>query len=259
MKGWLTQLALSLLIAALVTSTARAETVLVFAAASLAESMTEIADRFAQDTGDEVVVSLGSSSTLARQVEARAPANIFISANQEWLDYLVDRQAVLSETQIPIAQNTLVLVASPDAIINEDDRDLTDITRLLGIGRLAIGDPAHVPAGIYAKEALETLGVWDNVSDRLAPASNVRAALRFVEQSAVRLGVVYRTDAMASKSAQEVAPFPADSHPRIVYPAVITAEGDSKATRAFMKFLSGDDAIEILTSHGFVAPVEADP
>lgn len=237
---------------------ALADPVLVFAAQSMADAMQEIAGRFGEATGHKVTISLGASSTMARQIEAGAPAELFVSANQQWMDYLSERDAILPDTRTDIAGNRLVLIAPLDGPPVEMAADLAGLPEILGGERLALGDPAHVPAGIYAEAALRNLGLWDRLADRLAPASNVRDALRFVEQGAAPFGIVYATDAAATAKVRVTATFPETSHPPIRYPAALTSIGDTKAARELLAFLTGPEAAEVLAGYGFT-PVVTDP
>lgn len=185
----------------------------VFAAASLTNAMQDIATQYQKEKHVDVVSSFASSSTLARQIEAGAPADLFISADQKWMDYAVDKKAIDTATRETLLGNSLVVVApksseQQDFTINKE----TNWTTLLHGGRLAVGDPEHVPAGIYAKEALQKLGAWDTLSGKLAPAEDVRGALALVERNEAPLGIVYGSDAVASKGVKVVATFPEDTH-----------------------------------------------
>lgn len=160
-----------------------------------------------------MVSSFASSSTLARQIEAGAPADLFISADQKWMDYAVDKKSIDTASRQTLLGNSLVVVA-PKASEQKDFTidSKTNWTTLLNGGRLAVGDPEHVPAGIYAKEALQKLGAWETLSPKLAPAEDVRGALALVERNEAPLGIVYGSDAVASKGVKVVATFPEDSH-----------------------------------------------
>ena len=201
----------------------------VFAAASLTNAMQDIATQFKKEKGVDVVSSFASSSTLARQIEAGAPADLFISADQKWMDYAVDKKAIDTATRQTLLGNSLVVVApkaseQKDFIIDSK----TNWTSLLNGGRLAVGDPEHVPAGIYAKEALQKLGAWDTL-----------------------LGIVYGSDAVASKGVKVVATFPEDSHKKVEYPVAVV-EGHNNATvKAFYDYLKGPQAAEIFKRYGF--------
>ncbi|HHU2963523.1 TPA: molybdate ABC transporter substrate-binding protein, partial [Escherichia coli] len=196
--------------------------------------------------------SFASSSTLARQIEAGAPADLFISADQKWMDYAVDKKAIDTASRQTLLGNSLVVVA-PKASEQKDFTidSKTNWTSLLNGGRLAVGDPEHVPAGIYAKEALQKLGAWDTLSPKLAPAEDVRGALALVERNEAPLGIVYGSDAVASKGVKVVATFPEDSHKKVEYPVAVV-EGHNNATvKAFYDYLKGPQAAEIFKRYGF--------
>ena len=226
--------------------------VTVFAAASLTNAMQDIAQAYKKEKNVEVVSSFASSSTLARQIEAGAPADLFISADQKWMDYAVDKKAIDTATRQTLLGNSLVVVA-PKASVQKDFTidSKTNWTSLLNGGRLAVGDPEHVPAGIYAKEALQKLGAWDTLSPKLAPAEDVRGALALVERNEAPLGIVYGSDAVASKGVKVVATFPEDSHKKVEYPVAVV-EGHNNATvKAFYDYLKGPQAAEIFKRYGF--------
>jgi molybdate transport system substrate-binding protein len=235
---------------------ARAD-VLVFAAASTTNAITEIADLATRQGLARMVPAFAASSALARQIANGAPADIYVSANVRWMDYL-DKTGVLArDTRVDLVGNSLVLVAPkggrlaklpPAGTLGND----YPLAAGLGDGRLALGDPAHVPAGLYAKQALETLGLWTKVSDRLAPAANVRAALALVERGEAGGGVVYATDAavVAGKVAV-IGTFPADSHAPIIYPAAIVAGRDREDVRRVFAFLASAEAAAVFARHGF--------
>jgi molybdate transport system substrate-binding protein len=224
----------------------------VFAAASLTNAMQDIATAYKKEKNVEVVSSFASSSTLARQIEAGAPADLFISADQKWMDYAVEKKNIDTATRATLLGNSLVVVApkeSSQANIAIDAK--TDWKSLLKGGRLAVGDPDHVPAGIYAKEALQKLGAWDSLSPSLAPAEDVRGALALVERSEAPLGIVYGSDAVASKGVKVVGTFPEDSHKKVEYPVAIT-EGHKNATvSAFYDYLKGPEASAVFKHYGF--------
>ena len=214
----------------------------VFAAASLTNAMQDIATQYKKEKGVDVVSSFASSSTLARQIEAGAPADLFISADQKWMDYAVDKKAIDTASRQTLLGNSLVVVA-PKASEQKDFTidSKTNWTSLLNGGRLAVGDPEHVPAGIYAKEALQ----------KLAPAEDVRGALALVERNEAPLGIVYGSDAVASKGVKVVATFPEDSHKKVEYPVAVV-EGHNNATvKAFYDYLKGPKAAEIFKRYGF--------
>jgi molybdate transport system substrate-binding protein len=190
---------------------------------------------------------------LARQIAAGAPADIFISANEKWMDWLEDENLLIPNSRHDLLANRLVLIAPSDKAL--ETRTISANTNLISWispeDRIAVGDPDHVPAGIYAKSALISLDQWDAISPRLARADNVRAALALVERGEVPLGIVYQTDAGISDRVKIIATFPQDSHPAITYPAALIAgHADTKATKFFM-WLLGDDAGRIFTDYGF--------
>lgn len=230
---------------------ARAAELTVFAASSLKGSLDDVAASFEARTGTTVVISYASSSQLARQIEAAAPADIFISADTAWMDYLVDRSAVKEEDVVDLLGNRLVLIAARDSTISlEIGRDFP-LAAALGDGRLAMGDPSRVPAGKYARQALEFHRVWQDVETRLAGADNVRAALRLVSSGETPLGIVYETDAKADSDVRVVDTFGAESHAPIVYPAAPVLSSTNPEKHAFMGFLTGPDAAAIFRKAGF--------
>ena len=227
-----------------------AETVTVFAAASLKEALDENAKTYGARTGDIVVVSYAGSSALARQIEAGAPADLFVSADLDWMDFLEQRRLIKSGTRRNLLGNGLVLIAPSGSAVSVTIGPGFPIARLIGAGRIAMADPDTVPAGKYGKAALETLGVWQDVRARVAAAENVRAALLLVSRGEAPFGIVYRTDAAADPRVRVVGAFPENAHPPIVYPAAITAAGKSPAER-FLKWLSGREAGLVFEKHGF--------
>ncbi|MEB5694590.1 molybdate ABC transporter substrate-binding protein [Klebsiella aerogenes] len=224
----------------------------VFAAASLTNAMQDIAQAYKKERHVEVVSSFASSSTLARQIEAGAPADLFISADQKWMDYAVDKKSIDTATRTTLLGNNLVVVAPKasdrgDITINAK----TDWVSLLQGGRLAVGDPDHVPAGIYAKEALQKLGAWETLSPKLAPAEDVRGALALVERNEAPLGIVYGSDAVASKGVKVVGAFPEDSHKKVEYPLAIVDGHKNATVTAFYDYLKGPEASAIFKRYGF--------
>lgn len=234
---------------------ATAADALVFAATSLKDALDEQTGQFASTTGHRAVTSYAASSTLAKQIENGAPADLFISADLEWMDYLAARRLIDSKSRANLLSNRLVLIAPAGSNVKLDIAPNFPLAARLGTGRLAIADPGHVPAGKYARSALQSLGVWADVAGRTAPAENVRAALMLVSRGEAPLGIVYRTDALADGKVRIVAEFPASTHPLIVYPAALTASGKSPAGRALLDFLKSPAARAVWKKHGFV-PVE---
>ena len=230
------------------------QTLTVFAAASLTEAMTEAGRKFEQSQGVAVRFSFASSSTLARQIEAGAPAGLVALASEDWADYLAKRGAILPETRISAVGNRLVLIApSGDAVTLSEPPTAAEITAALGpAGRLALGDPAHVPAGIYARQALENLGLWPAVAAHLALTDNVRAALMLVARGEAALGIVYATDARLAPQVRILATLPRASHAPISYPFAIVRDGDNAQARAFLAFLASTEGLAIFERFGFI-------
>ncbi|HEY6440950.1 MAG TPA: molybdate ABC transporter substrate-binding protein [Acetobacteraceae bacterium] len=242
-------LALCLLLAPL---TARAQELTVFAAASLTDAMKDISTQWAQAGHQPLRMSFGASSTLARQIEQGAPANLFASADQKWMDYLADKKLIVADTRKDLLGNDLVLVVAADKPQHVTIGPGFNLLGLLGpTGRVATGDPAHVPVGIYAEQALKRLGIWDAVSPRLARTDDVRSALLLVERGEAPAGIVYATDAAVSKAVMIAGTFPANSHDPVSYPFAVTQSGDTPDARALMTFLAGPQAREIFVKRGF--------
>ncbi len=226
--------------------------VTVFAAASLTNAMQEIAKNYQKDRQVDIVSSFASSSTLARQIEQGAPANLFISADQQWMDYAQTKQQIVTDTRYTLLGNELVLVAPKDSALKTIKIDKqTDWTALLKGQKLAVGDPDHVPAGIYAKEALQNLGAWDSVSPEMARASDVRAALALVERQEAPLGIVYGSDVLSSKGVKVVGIFPEDSHKPVEYPMALVKDNDTAAAKAFYAYLKTPAAATVFKQYGF--------
>jgi molybdate transport system substrate-binding protein len=228
-----------------------AANVTVFAAASLKEAMDEQARQFDAVTGNKVLVSYAGSNAVARQIEAGAPADVFISADLDWMDYVDQRHLLRAATRINLLHNALVLIAPASAAATLRIAPNFPLAAALKGGRLAMANPDSVPAGKYGKSALEKLGVWASVQNRLALGENVRAALTFVSRSEAPFGIVYRTDAMADKGVRVVDSFPADSYPPIVYPAAIVASSASPAAKSFLDYLRSAAAAAIWEKYGF--------
>jgi molybdate transport system substrate-binding protein len=243
------------LIGALLASTCRAEVpqrpeLLVFAAASLTDALGELARIWEASSGTRVKLSFAASSLLARQIEAGSHADIFMSADQEWMDYLADRELIAESTRRDLVGNTLVLIAPADSNLRLEISQGFALADALRGGRLSVADPDTVPAGRYAHAALVSLGVWQQVKDRLARADNVRGALNFVARGETPLGIVYATDAWIGEGVRIVETFPEDSHPPIRYPVAATESAVIEAT-AFLDFLEGSEAAPVWRRHGF--------
>lgn len=225
---------------------------LIFSAASTTDAVSELATMFQKQTGTKVICSFASSSTLAKQIEQGAPANVYISANIKWTDYLEKAGAIVKDSLMDLLRNRLALIAPQDS--NLPSLKLakeTDLKPMLGDGRLAMGDPEHVPAGIYGKQALVSLGIWAGVANDIAATANVRAALALVETGEAPLGIVYTTDAAISKKVRLLGVFPDDSHDPIVYPAALVTGRDTAAGREFLKFLTSPQAKAVFEKYGF--------
>lgn len=233
---------------------AKADRVTVFAAASLTDALGQVAKAWMADTGHEVVMSFAGSSAIARQVQQGAPADIVISASIAWMDALEASGDLRPDTRRDILGNRLVLIAhGRDAAPVVMDETL-DLVGMLGDARLAMALVSSVPAGIYGKAALTSLGLWDDVAPLVAQADNVRAALAFVAQNEAPLGIVYATDAVVQDNVTVIGTFPAHSHDPITYPAAITAQSDSAVAAAFLDYLTSDAARVIWQGFGFAGP-----
>ena len=235
---------------------AEADKITVFAAASMTNAMAGIEERFEAATGHDLVVSLAGSSALARQIQLGAPADVFISANPGWMDTLEADGLLEDGTRFDLLNNSIVLIASrTDAAPVEIGAGM-DLAGMVGEGRLAMALVDAVPAGIYGKAALESLGLWSAVETQVAQAGNVRAALAFVATGEAPFGIVYATDAVAEDTVTVVGTFPADTHPPIVYPVAGIAGRTGPATDAFLHFLRGSQARDAFAREGFAFPGE---
>lgn len=234
----------------LLPATVAADTITVFAAASLKEALDENARAYQAKAGDRIVVSYAASPALAKQIEAGAPADLFISADLDWMDYLEQRRLIKPDTRQNLLRNRLVLIAPADSKVSVSIARGFPLARLLGDGRLAMANPDAVPAGKYAKASLEALGVWKDVQSKVAAAENVRAALVLVSRGEAPLGIVYRTDAAADSRVRVMGLFPENTHPPIIYPIAMTNTGKPPA-EAFLKWLSRPEAMAIFAKYGF--------
>jgi len=231
---------------------ARAQQLTVFAAASLTDAMKDISAQWTNAGHPPLRLSFGSSSTLALQIEQGAPANLFASADEKWMDYLAAKNLVVTDTRRDLLGNDLVLVVPANHPSHVSIGPGFDLMAMLGPdGRLATGDPAHVPVGIYAEQALKKLGLWDAVSPRLARAADVRSALLLVEHGEAPAGIVYATDAAVSKAVMVAGTFPADTHDPVAYPFAVVKTGDTPEARALLTFFSGPQARGVFVSRGF--------
>jgi len=232
-------------------SFATAADVVVFAAASLKEAMDEQAKQFQAATGSKVIVSYGASNALAKQIEAAAPADLFISADLDWMDYLERRHLIAPSARLDLLRNALVLIAPSSSTSTLRIAPGFGLAAALGNEKLAMANPDAVPAGKYGKSALEKLNVWSSVDKQVARAENVRAALALVSRGEAPFGIVYRTDALADKGVKVVDTFPPDSHPPIVYPAAMVAASTSSAARPLLDYLRSPSARAAWEKYGF--------
>jgi molybdate transport system substrate-binding protein len=224
----------------------------VFAAASLKNALDAVAVGYEEATGKTVVISYEASSTLARQIEQAAPADIFFSADLAWMDHLAERKLIVPDTRQSLLGNEIVLVVPQDSTANTTIAPGFDVAGLLGEdGRLAMANVESVPAGKYTKASLESLGVWASVADRIVQADNVRAALAFVALGESPAGIVYATDAKAEPKVKVIGTFPPDSHPPIVYPVALTSSSTSADAPAFLDYIKSDDAKPAFEAQGF--------
>jgi len=234
----------------------------VFAAASLADVMEDLALEWMAQGHPGPVVNLAGSSTLARQIENGAEADVVLSADEQWMDYLAERSLVDASTRAALLGNSLVLIAPANSTLDVSLSPGTDLAAKLAGGKLALADPDGVPAGRYAREALVNLGMWDGVEPLVVRAGDVRAALRFVTSGEAEAGIVYATDARAAGDAVRIlGAFPEESHAPVVYPVALTAAGaQSIEGRTFRAFLGGPEARAIFTARGFTAlPAGGEP
>ncbi|UAX42947.1 molybdate ABC transporter substrate-binding protein [Pasteurella canis] len=226
--------------------------VTVFAAASMTNALNQVAENYKKvQPEQELVFSFASSSTLAKQIEQGAPADIFISANTKWMKHLSEKALTVKETEKVLVGNELVLIAPKSSKLNDVDVEKGEWIAELKDNFLSVGDPDHVPAGQYAKEALTYLKLWDKVETKLARGKDVRAALALVERAEAPLGIVYSTDGKVSKGVKIVGVFPADSYKAIEYPIALLKEHDNTNTRAFLAYLESPEAKKVFADYGF--------
>jgi molybdate transport system substrate-binding protein len=223
----------------------------IFAAASMQTALDAIAPAFQQQSGMTTAISYGSSGILAKQIERGAPANVFISADLKWMDYLEQKKLIEPGTRRNLLGNKLVLIEPADANADQKIAPGFDLAAAAGDGKIAVCTVESCPAGIYAKEALQKLGVWDAVEPKLAQAANVRDALNLVARGEAKFGIVYATDAKAEPKVKVVDVFPDASHSPIVYPVAVVADSKNSVATAFVAFLGSQGAVKILTGQGF--------
>ena len=233
------------------------EQITVFAAASLKNALDDANAAFAKASGVKVVASYAASSALAKQIEQGAPADVFVSADLQWMDYAAERKLIKPDTRVNLLGNKLVLIAPQDSkldkvTIAKGPGDLPfDIARLAGDGRIAVADVKAVPAGLYAKAALESLGAWTAAEGKLAMAENVRATLAFVARGETPIGIVYATDAKIEPKVKIVGVFPDSSYPPVTYPMAATAVATNAGVARYLEFLRRPAAKAIFERYGF--------
>ncbi|WP_244158383.1 molybdate ABC transporter substrate-binding protein [Salinicola socius] len=230
----------------------------VYAAASMTNAMDQAIQSYESGHDVNIVPVYASSSTLARQIASGAPADVYISANEQWMNWLEDQNVAVSQ-RLDLLANRLVLIAPTQSHIADftPGGETTIVSQLGDDRRLSVGETSNVPAGIYARQALQSIGEWEALESRLANGDNVRAAMALVERGEAPLGIVYETDAKASDKVREIGAFPDDSHDPITYPLAVVNPEPSDATEAFRQWLAGDDALAIFSRYGFT-PVESD-
>ena len=233
---------------------AQSKDVVVFAAASLQNALDEIARQWHRETGKTAVISYAASNTLIKQIEQGARADIFFSADIDWMDYGQQKDLIKPDTRFNLLENRLVLIGPRDSSVRVNIQPGFDLAALLKGGLLAMGNVDAVPAGKYGKAALEKLGVWDSVKDKIAPADSVRAALLLVSRGKAALGIVYQTDVAADLRVKIVGMFPENSHPPIIYPIALTKQSTNPDAQAFLNYLRS--ARRPFERQGFTVPVQ---
>jgi molybdate transport system substrate-binding protein len=229
---------------------AQGSDLVVFAAASLKNALDAINAQWQKETGKSAKISYAASNTLAKQIEEGAPAQMFISADIPWMDYVEKKDLIKTETRSNLLGNRIVLIAPKDKAKAVDIKPGFDLAKLLGDGRLAVANVESVPAGKYAKASLQKLGIWDSVSGRLAQADNVRGALTFVSRGEAPAGIVYQTDAAADKGVTIIGMLPEDTHPPIIYPIALTKSAGPEAA-AFLAYIKSAKAKPLFEKEGF--------
>ena len=241
------------LVSRVIAQDSRKPELLVFAAASLTNVLGELSPAYEKSAGVTVKLSFAASSALARQIESGAKADVFVSADEEWMNYLDERKLIIGGTRRDLVANRLVIIAPADSNIRLAIAPGFQLAESLREGRLATGDPDTVPAGKYAKAALIALGVWNSVAAKLARAENVRTALMYVARGEAPLGIVYTTDALVEPKVRIVDTFPEGTHAPITYPAAATRAARTEA-RAYLEFLTGSEAAATWKKYGFTKP-----
>jgi molybdate transport system substrate-binding protein len=241
----------ALFLAPLAPAGAQSKDVVILAAASLKNALDEASAAWAKQSGKTTRISYAASSALAKQIEGGIPADLFISADVPWVDYVAERNLIKPASRFDFLGNEIVLIAAKDSKIDLKIDKSFALRAALGDGRLAMANVDAVPAGKYGKAALEALGVWASVADRVAQAENVRMAMTFVSRGEAPLGIVYRTDAAADPNVKIIGAFPADSHPPIIYPVALLASSSNSDAAAFVAFLRSPAARPFFEKQGF--------
>jgi len=256
-REWL-GLAFATTLAPMAAARAQAGGMVVFAAASLKNALDEIATDWSKAASRPMPrISYASSSALAKQIEQGAPADLFISADLDWMDYVAKKNLIQADTRVNLLGNKIVLIAPRDSKVTVDVKQGFDLAKALNGGKLAMGNVDAVPAGKYGKAALEKLGAWDGVKDKVAQADNVRAALVLVARGEAPLGIVYATDAAAEPNVKIVGTFPDNSHPPILYPVALTKDAKSADAKPFLDYLKSLKARPSFEKQGFTVLVKS--
>jgi molybdate transport system substrate-binding protein len=250
-RFWISFVVGAALASAIGPAAAQSRDVLVFAAASLKNALDEIAGKWQADTGKKVAVSYAASNNLIKQIEQGAPADIFISADLDWMDYGQQKNLIKPDTRGNLLGNRIVLIAPKDSAVSLKVEQGFELASALKGGRLAMGNVDAVPAGKYGKAALEKLGAWEGVKDKIAQAESVRAALLLVSRGEAPLGVVYQTDAASDKGVKIIGAFPQDTHPPIIYPAALTKDSSNADAADFLKYIRSPAARPAFERQGF--------
>lgn len=237
-------------------ASAQEKTLTVFAAASMKNALDELSAAYSAKSGVKAIASYAASSALAKQLEQGAPADIFVSADTDWMDYAIEKKSVDAATRVNLLGNAIVLIAPKDSTIgNQTIGPGFDLAKLAGDGKIATGDVKAVPVGKYAKAALEKLGAWSAAESKFAMAESVRAALLLVARGEAALGIVYATDAKVEPGVKVIGTFPADSHPAIIYPAAATANAKADAAE-YLAFLRSAAAKTVFEKYGFTVLIK---
>ena len=230
---------------------AQSPDLVIFAAASLKNALDAVNTQWQKETGKKAVISYAASSALAKQIEQGAPAQVFISADLDWMDYLAGKSLIKADTRSNLLGNRVVLIAPKDKVTPLEIKAGFDLAKVLGEGRLSMANVDSVPAGKYGKAALEKLGVWQSVSGKIAQAENVRAALLLVSRGEAPAGIVYQTDATADANVKIIGTFPEESHPPIIYPIALTANASHPDATAFLAYIRSAKAKPVFEAQGF--------